>query len=166
LLRRFVRQDDGAAAVEFAMVLLPFLTFLFLIIETAIVFFAQQALETAVTNAARLVMTGQAQNAKFTQDSFKTAVCQQITALFDCAGSMYIDVQTYSSFSGINNTVQYDADGKPITNYNPGSQSQIVVVRLMYPWPITVPLVRMYLADPSASTRLLVATAAFQNEPF
>lgn len=166
LLRKFVRQDDGAAAVEFAMVLLPFLTFLFLIIETAIVFFAQQVLETAVSDSARLIMTGQAQTAKFTQDSFKTAVCERVKGLFDCAGKMYVDVQTYTSFSGISSTVPLDANGKPLTIYQPGQPSDIVVVRLMYQWPIAAPLVRMYLADASVSTRLLVATAAFRNEPF
>jgi len=145
---------------------LPFLTFLFLIMETAIVFFAQQVLETAVSDSARLIMTGQAQTAKFTQDSFKTAVCARVKALFDCTGSMYVDVRTYTSFSGITSTVPLDANGKPVTTYQPGQPSDIVVVRLMYQWPITAPLVRMYLADASASTRLLVATAAFRNEPY
>lgn len=37
---RFVRQQDGAAAVEFALVALPFLALTFAILETALVFFA------------------------------------------------------------------------------------------------------------------------------
>ncbi len=165
-LRRFLRHDGGATAVEFGAILLPFLTIIFLIIETAIVFFAQQALETAVSNAARLVLTGQAQSSGLTASTFKTTVCNQIMALFDCANNMYIDVETYSSFSTINPAVQYDASGNPITNYAPGNPGDIVVVRLMYPWPIVVPLVQSYLASPNSSTRLLIATAAFRNEPY
>ena len=44
------------------------------IMETAIIFFAGQALETAVADSSRLIMTGQAQNASYTASSFKTAV--------------------------------------------------------------------------------------------
>src|SRR5580692_1890976 len=57
--RRFARHQGGATAVEFALVLLPFLALMFGIIETALVFFADQTLETAVANSARLILTGQ-----------------------------------------------------------------------------------------------------------
>ena len=58
---------------------------MFAIMETAIVFFASQTLETAVADSARLIMTGQAQTQSFTQAQFKTAVCAKILGLFDCA---------------------------------------------------------------------------------
>jgi len=38
LLRRFVRQQDGSAAVEFGFIALPFLGLTFAILETALVF--------------------------------------------------------------------------------------------------------------------------------
>src|SRR5712692_11686541 len=44
--RRLIKQQDGAAAVEFALVAAPFLALVFAIMETAVVFFAGQALET------------------------------------------------------------------------------------------------------------------------
>ena len=64
LSMRFVRRDDGATVIEFAIVIMPFLALLFAILETALVFFAGQVLETAVTDASRLVMTGQATSAQ------------------------------------------------------------------------------------------------------
>ena len=64
-MRRFARGDDGAAAVEFGMVAAPFLALMFAIMETALVFFAGQTLETAVADSARLIMTGQAQSQSF-----------------------------------------------------------------------------------------------------
>src|SRR2546423_8157823 len=97
-VRRFARGEDGAAAVEFAIVAAPFLALMFAIMETALVFFASQTLETAVADSARLIMTGQAQNASMTQAAFKTAVCAKINGLFDCASGLQIDVKTYSSF--------------------------------------------------------------------
>jgi Flp pilus assembly protein TadG len=59
-LSRFGRSQDGSAAVEFALVATPFFALLFAIIETALVFFADQALDTAVQSTARLLRTGQA----------------------------------------------------------------------------------------------------------
>ena len=75
LVRRFVRQQDGSAAVEFSMVAIPFLGLTFAILETALVFFAGQTLETAVTDSARLIMTGQAQTGGWSKEDFKNAVC-------------------------------------------------------------------------------------------
>ena len=46
VLRRFRRNRRGSAAVEFALVAPLFFALLFAIIETAIVFFAGQVLET------------------------------------------------------------------------------------------------------------------------
>src|ERR1700752_4796562 len=97
-LRAFARRDDGATAVEFAIVLAPFLAMLFAILETALVFFAGQTLETAVTASARLILTGQAQTASYTQEKFKEEVCARIHGLFDCAGGMVVDVQKYALF--------------------------------------------------------------------
>jgi Flp pilus assembly protein TadG len=169
LLRRFGRRQEGSAAVEFAFVLLPFLGILLMTMETALYFLAQQTLETAVADSGRLIMTGQAQS--YTADQFKSAVCARIYALFDCANGMYVDVRDYSSGSAIGTSVQYDSQGKPVTQYQPGASgnqsSDIVVVRLIYKWPIVTPMVQTYLADtPSSTTRTLVATAAFRNEPY
>ena len=78
LARRFMRRQDGAAAVEFALVALPFLALTFAILETALVFFAGQTLEAAAADPARLIMTGQAQTGGFDKDAFKAAVCQKV----------------------------------------------------------------------------------------
>ncbi len=166
--RRFVRHQDGATAVEFALVVAPFLALVFAIMETAIVFFAGQALETAAADSARLIMTGQAQNAGYNQAAFKTAVCNKIYGLFSCSSGLYIDVKSYSSFASV-------STAKPINNgvfdssnfgYAPGGPGDIVVVRLMYQWPVYVSLLGINLSDVSGGKRLLMATYAFRNEPY
>ena len=73
----------------------------FAIIETAIVFFAGQALETAAADSARLIMTGQAQNAGYDQTKFKQAVCGKIYGLFNCNGGLSVDVKNYPTFASI-----------------------------------------------------------------
>jgi len=168
MVRRFVRREDGAAAVEFAMVAAPFLALMFAIMETALVFFASQTLETAVADSARLIMTGQAQSQSFSQAQFKTAVCAKIGGLFDCAGGLQIDVKTYSSFGSVDNSAPLDANGNLKTNfgYQPGGPGDIVVVRLMYQWPVYASLLGFNLGDMSGNKRLIMATAAFRNEPY
>jgi Flp pilus assembly protein TadG len=166
--RRLFRDKDGSAAVEFGLIAAPFLAVVFAIMETAIVFFAGQALETAAYDSARLIMTGQAQTQGYNQAQFKTAVCNKIYGLFNCSGSMYVDVKSYTTFASI-------SSAKPITagafdtssfGYTPGGPGDIVVVRLMYQWPVYVSLLGLNLADTSGSKRLLMSTVAFRNEPY
>jgi Flp pilus assembly protein TadG len=166
-LRRFHRNRRGSAAVEFALVAPVFFALLFAIIETAIVFFASQVLETITQISGRYVMTGQAQSLTPTAAQFKTYVCGQIPALFTCA-NLYVDVQSYPSFTAVTFNTQIDAANNFVVpaNYSPGTQGQIVVVRLFYQWPLFVTGLGYNISNLSGSKRLLVATAAFQNEPF
>jgi len=167
-VRRFARGEEGIAAVEFGIVAAPFLALMFAIMETALVFFASQTLETAVADSARLIMTGQAQSSNFTQAQFKSAVCAKILGLFDCANGIQIDVKTYSNFSAISTSKPVDSNGNLLNNftYTPGSPGDIVVVRLMYQWPVYVSLLGFSLNDMAGNKRLIIATAAFRNEPY
>jgi Flp pilus assembly protein TadG len=165
---RFRRNQRGSAAVEFALVAPLFFALLFAIIETGMVFFATQSLETAVQDSARMILTGQAQTANLTKITFKkNVVCAHVNVLFDCANGVYVDVQSYSSFSNV-------SISDPLTNgtfvdntqYNPGGPGDIVVVRLFYQWPLFVTGLGYNIANVGGSKRLLSATAAFKNEPY
>jgi Flp pilus assembly protein TadG len=165
---RLARQQEGSAAVEFAMVAAPFIALLFAIIETAIVFFASQTLEAAASDSARLVMTGQAQTQGFDAAKFKTAVCERIYAIFDCSGGMSVDVRTFSNFSSVDTAKPIDAKGNVdlTAQYNPGGPGDIVLVRLLYQYPVWVNLFGYGLANVSGGKYLMVATSAFRNEPY
>lgn len=168
ILRRFRRNKKGAAAVEFALVAPMFFAVLFAIIEMALVFFASQILETVTQDTSRLIMTGQAQNAAFTQAQFKNAVCAKLVTMFDCVNGISIDVQSYKAFSTVDISDPIDA-GKnfvPPNNYLPGGPGDIVVVRLFYKWPLYVTGLGFNIANVGTNQKLLTATAAFQNEPY
>jgi Flp pilus assembly protein TadG len=165
-VRRLVRNQSGAAAVEFSFVAIPFFTLLFAIMETSLVFFAGQTLQTAVTDSARLIMTGQANS--FDANQFKTAVCGKIYSLFKCADA-YVDVRTFATFSAISLP-------KPVTGagafdpskiqYSTSAAGNIVVVQVYYKWPVFLSLYGFNLADLPDKHRLLSGAAAFKNEPF
>jgi Flp pilus assembly protein TadG len=167
-LRRFRRNRRGSAAVEFALVAPVFFALLFAIIETAIVFFAGQVLETVTQDSARMIMTGQAQNAGYTQAQFKTYICGKINVLFDCVNGIYVDVKSYPGFSSISITDPIDASKNfvPPNSYSAGGPGDIVVVRLFYQWPLFVTGLGYNISNLSGSKRLLSATAAFRNEPY
>jgi Flp pilus assembly protein TadG len=166
--RRLFKQQDGAAAVEFAMVAAPFLALVFAIMETAVVFFAGQALETAVADSARLIMTGQAQTQGMSQTAFKNAVCAKIYGLFDCQNGVSVDVKTFASFGSVTMSNPVDAQGNFQGNfgYQPGGPGDLVVVRLFYQYPVYVSLLGFGLSNVNGGKRLLAATAAFRNEPY
>jgi Flp pilus assembly protein TadG len=172
LLRRFRRDRRGSLAVEFALVAPVFFALLFAIIETAIVFFAGQVLETVTQTSARQIMTGQAQNAALTQAQFKTqVVCPAgslASMLFDCVNGIYIDVESYPAFTSVTINSQIDGSNNFINNmqYSPGGPGDIVVVRMFYQWPLFVTGLGYNISNLSGSKRLLVATAAFKNEPY
>jgi Flp pilus assembly protein TadG len=167
--RAFARDSKGATAVEFALVGAPFLALLIALIQTFLVFFAQELLESVVNQSARLVMTGQIQSQQMSQATFQQTVCNQIKILFNCSGIM-VDMQVASSWSSTNTampTLTFDANGA-VTNawqFNPGNAGDIVVLRVMYVWPVMLGPLGFNLSNISNGNRLMMSSAAFQNEP-
>ncbi|HVY19642.1 MAG TPA: TadE/TadG family type IV pilus assembly protein [Bauldia sp.] len=174
LFDRFGRNDAGATAVEFSLVALPFIALMFAIIETALAFFAQNYFEDTLARTARLVRTGQAQQVSTNVDQFKALMCLKLSPMFNCPGGLTLDVRTYSSFGSITLSIPTIPAGQPNagnldtsnTQYNLGKGGDIVLVRAYYAWPVFVNRLGNNLATMPNGTRLLVATAAFRNEPF
>lgn len=169
-LKGFARREDGAAAVEFAIVAAPFIGLLVATLQTTLAFFAGQVLESAVADASRAIMTGSAQNQQTSQAAFAQLVCSKVQALFDCGGLM-VDVQTTTSFSTANTgmpTLTYNAQGNVTNNwsYSPGNPGDIVVMRVMYLWPVVLGPLGFTLANQSNGKLLLMSTAVFKNEPY
>jgi Flp pilus assembly protein TadG len=167
IFRRFRRNRRGSAAVEFALVAPVFFALLFAIIETGLMFFASQVLETITQDSARMILTGQAQIGGLSQAQFQTYVCSRIPALFTCA-NVYVDVESYPAFTSVTINSQIDGSSNFINNmkYCPGNAGDIVVVRLFYQWPQFVTGLGYNISNLSGNKRLLAATAAFRNEPF
>src|SRR4029453_6061458 len=94
LLRRFRRDRRGSAPVEFARFAPPFFALLVAIIETSIVFFAGQVLETGLQDSARLLYTHQAQDQGMTAQQFKDDLCARVAVLMTCS-IVGVDVKFY-----------------------------------------------------------------------
>jgi Flp pilus assembly protein TadG len=167
-IRSFSRNRRGSAAVEFAMIAVPFFMMLFAIVETGLVFFAQQGLESATQDTSRLLLTGQAQTAGFSQSQFKNALCANLSTMFDCTNGIYINVTNYSNFGAVAPTTPIDASGNFVNafSYSPGGSGVITLVQVYYMWPLFVTTLGYNAANVNGHYRLLTATAAFRNEPY
>jgi Flp pilus assembly protein TadG len=166
---KLARCEDASAGIEFAVVATPFLALLFAIMETALLFLANQTLETAAQNAGRLILTGQAQNQGYGMQSFQQAVCSSLASFFNC-NNVLIDVRTVPNFSSANTCAPVQ-NGQIQNNFGftPGNPGDIVVVRVMYQWPVYVSLLGLSSAlagNMSNSNALVMATASFRNEPY
>ena len=165
-IRRFLGRGEGATAVEFALVAPAFIALLFAILQTALVFFAQQALQTATLQAARQIMTGQAQSANMTQSQFQAAVCANAAGLLKCSG-VYAAVQTFTTFPNVTmfNPISAGKFSSSNMPFSPGAPGDVEVVQVFYQWPVWPGPLSFTLANASGNTDVIVATAAFRNEP-
>jgi Flp pilus assembly protein TadG len=166
-VRDFARSRHGATAVEFALVAAPFFALLIAILQTALVFLAQQLLQTATTQAERLILTGQAQSQNLTATQFRQDVCGYASALFTCSG-IYVNVQTFTSFSGMTqmSPLQNGTFSANSMNYSMGGAGDIVLLQVFYQWPVVLGPLGFNLTNMNGNSRLLVGTAVFRNEPY
>lgn len=170
--RRFKRAKRGSAAVEFALVLMPFFLLTFGLAEVAMLGFAQTSLDFAVSEVAREIRTGQAQMSGRTQGQIQTELCDELNnfLIMGCDGNLYLDVDRFDSFVAANNGAndpiqnnQFNAGGM---GYTPGAPSDIVVVRAYYRWKIMTPLFEPVFQNISGGERIIVSTMMFRNEPY
>jgi Flp pilus assembly protein TadG len=165
---RFCAAEQGATAVEFALIAPPFIAMLFAVIQTTLFLFAQQALQNAAVEAGRMFMTGSAQTSGLTQTQFNNDVCPMVSALFTCS-KLLVNVATYSSFSAASTSAPaLYSGGSPITSgtYSPGTQGEIMVVQLAYPWPIVGMPLGSVLANTGYGTTEIMGVTAFRVEPY
>jgi Flp pilus assembly protein TadG len=163
---------SGAAAVEFA-IIAPFLfLFLFGIIETGVIFFAQSTLQNAADDAARLVRTGQAQAQNMTQAQFVARICGEMSGLIStstCTSNLQVDMESFSNFTTANYNNVLNQNGSlndQQMQYSTGGACDVVLVRAFYPWSIMTPLMAPLLQNLPNGQYLLAAAESFRNEPY
>jgi Flp pilus assembly protein TadG len=174
--KHFALCQKGATALEFALVAAPFLALLVALFETALVFFAGRVLDEVTEEASRYILTGQAQQSNMTQAQFENYICTSantaalVSALFNC-NNLMVNVENYADFASASTstpTLSFNANGavNNAWNYSPGTPGSIVVVQVMYQWPIVLGPLGFNLSNLANGNRLLVSTAVFKSEPY
>jgi len=173
---RWLRDNRGAAAVEFAIVALPFLMFVMGIIGISFYFFTANALEHGVEAAARQIRTGQAQKNDLTVGQFRELVCDAAGSYIDCE-KVRIVIRHHEEWSGVTPAPCQDADGNlvpsigsagdDVADYS-GEASQAVLITLCYPWDLAEFFGFLHLGSGADGTgpAIIQATTAFRTEPY
>jgi len=165
-VRRFRGAEQGATAVEFALIAPAFIATLVALLQTCVFLFAQMALQNAAQQAGRLFMTGQAQNNNWSASTVVSKVCP--AALFNCS-SLIIVVQNYSSFASANTSApQLYNNGQPVTSfaYDPGNPGDVMVVQLVYPWSVVSGPLGFLLSNLPNGAAEMMGVSAFRVEPY
>jgi Flp pilus assembly protein TadG len=176
---RFRKDENGATAVEFAFVALPFFMLLFGILELAIVFFVNSALVHATSEAGRVLRTGNFQ-ACGGQDEFKALVCENMKGMASCWKNVRVDVVQGDSFKTIalpgipdpvarvaGQTGQAAIPQTPNGQFDANAAGDMLVVRSTFYYPLALPPVLTRLDIPKGSgVHTMTSTTAFRNEPF
>lgn len=172
VFRRFGANRRGSAAIQFALVAPLFFALLFAIVEVAMVFFANQILETGTQDTARSILTHQLQDNTATAAQAQKVhddLCGRVNILLSCGGVL-LDVRSYPTNTQFTVPPLFDAGGNAITaNFTfqlpAANSSNIVVVRTFYKWPLLFTNLGFSLANIGTDKRLLTATSAFRVEP-
>lgn len=184
-LARLSGEADGAAAVEFALVSLPFLALCGAIFQVAFQIWATQNFDRALQNAVRTIFTGQFQQANMGETdpvkllaALKTTMCGPTNAtivnIFNCR-AVKIDVATASTFSSATPASPVNVGTGTWnttfgTNYACAAPGTIVIVTAAVQFPTFFNLMglntRQFTTGSEAGSSLLISTAVFRTEPY
>jgi len=167
---RLSKGRSGSAAVEFAMVALPFLALIMGILEISMIYLVSTTLENATSDVARQIRTGQLQTTGgATAATFTASICSELSWLgSSCASKLYVDVRTFSTFANVTqpSPVNNGAVDPTALQFQLGAAGDIVLVRAFYQWTLFTPVLDGMAATLNGGSTLITATAAFKNEPY
>jgi Flp pilus assembly protein TadG len=165
-LGRFGRAQSAATAVEFAMIAPLLFALLLASTQIAVIFIAQSYIQTVAEATERSVLTNQ--TAALTSSQFKTLVCNNVGALFNC-NNLIISLQVApTTQAGISTALPtFNASGTmtstpTIASIPPNTQALLII---MYQWPVIAGPLGAYFGTLGNGAYLLTATEVFQTEP-
>jgi Flp pilus assembly protein TadG len=165
--KALLRNDDGVAAVEFALLVFPFLLFLFCILDMALMFFVDSALDSALHMAAREVRVGTAHSGSWDLAKFKSTVCNNMALSFGCEDELLVTTTTMSDFSSMNFTSAFSGGVLSVSeSFSPGSSGDYVMIQAFLPWSSLLAKLGADVNTLADGSYVLSAAAVFRNEPF
>ena len=171
---RLKRDEDGATAIEFAIVALPFFMFIFALVGISMYFFDMTSIDKGMDKQSREIRTGQAQSTNMTVSDFKTKVCATAGTWIKCP-KMQIFVQHFPDWSSVQPQACVSAGGQIVTNSASGSDkiaqysgsaSEVVLVTACYKWDFTQKLPFLRLGNMSDKSMMMQTATAFRTEPY
>jgi Flp pilus assembly protein TadG len=189
-LTRFLRERTGAAALEFALLAVPFLLLVFATFETFFAYAGEQLMANAVETMGRKIRTGeitfgQGKSTDVTETEFRQIFCDEISILSMCSSTeaatpakLYLDVRQFASFADmpreiprVSTDAYADLDTSDF-DFAPGGPGSKNMVRAYYRWQIMTDIMRPFITNirpankPIPTDYLIIWTSAFENEDY
>lgn len=177
----FLRNRDGATALEFTMLAPIFIGMLFSLFEIGLYYYSTAVVEETVTKASRQIRTGQAIAAKdpdaddacaVEKDCFYDYICDPLKHFGRCSSNLSVEVVEFSSWKDLNDDLSemncpdslgYNYDDM---TYDRGEQLSIVRVRICYIIDTVNPGLGLNLSQTEQGKRAIISQIVFRNEPY
>ncbi|WP_312359841.1 TadE/TadG family type IV pilus assembly protein [Ensifer sp.] len=188
IFRRLFRNREGAAAIEFTILAIPFMMVLFASIETFIAFTGEQLLMSATDTMARKIRTGEitfqvGKPGYKSNEQFRQAFCDEISVMMTCSATettlpnkLYIDVRPVTDLAkfpdAVPRTTTSNSSDVSVADFKfaPGGPGTTNMMRAFYRWSVITDLVRPFITNlrPAGTSMpkdyLMVSTAIFRTE--
>jgi Flp pilus assembly protein TadG len=173
-IKTYFVAENGATAVEFALIAPPFFWMFMSMFETGLMLFSEFALQSGVQEAGRKIRTGQAYNSGWTANEFVAEVCESATIIRECEQRLSVYVRSVpATFDALKSSLPENKltigpsapGGAPIRTYNHGNASTATGVFVTLDWDFIVPFMSPF-GNIDSGSRRLVAYSIFLNEPF
>jgi len=189
LVRRYRDCEDGANALEFAMISPVLFLLVMGIVEIGLMMSAQHTLESATYVASRTGRTGFVETGKTQEQTIMESLKDRASPLLSTKGTsmddLVVTAKTYTNFDDISKPEPFTDtngngvrdDGESFTDINGngewdedrgrvgfGDAGEIVVYTATYPWKFVTPLVGQFFGPDG--TYMVTARAVVKNEPF
>jgi Flp pilus assembly protein TadG len=165
--KKFLKDRKGAAALEYALLGLPFVLLMLTTFDLSIYFFRDHVLQASAAAGARVVRTGQVARAPDPAATFRTAVCDAAAPAFSCT-ELVFDVRPWPNFAAIGTIpeVTFDQNGAP-TNavFQLGAPSEVQTIRIVAHHRFVTPFFEDAFAAAGGEV-LLSSTVIIRGEPW
>ncbi len=168
--RKLGRDEAGSPAVEFALVFPIFIGVVLATLQAGTIFLAKAFFESGAEAAARVVLTNQ--TSSLTAAQFKTEICNQLTALFNC-GQVIVELEPMPAGTTNISTLlpTFDSHGNLVgsptvaVGANAGAAGTDMLLVVMYPWPVYGGPLGLNFSNMGSGKMLMSSTQVFRIEP-
>tara|TARA_Y100001001_G_scaffold141640_1_gene145822 strand:+ start:777 stop:1325 length:549 start_codon:yes stop_codon:yes gene_type:complete len=168
-VKSFVAKRSAVTAVEFALVGLPFTILMVGLLELGLAFGAASLLEGGTSDAARMIRTGQVQDAGDPEVAFRDALCGHVDALIPCGDIIYevITLPNQDFTETPNFPPNYDVDGNLNGGgFDPGAENDVVLIRSFYRYPFVTLQLGSLMSPNGTNSMPMQTTRVIRNEPY
>jgi Flp pilus assembly protein TadG len=168
--RKLAGDEAGSPAVEFALVFPIFIGVVLATLQAGTIFLAKAYFESGAETAARVVLTNQ--TSSLTAAQFKTEICDQLTALFNC-GQVTVELEPVPAGTTNIGTLlpTFDSRGNLVgtptmdVGANSGAAGTDMLLVVMYPWPVYGGPLGLNFSNMGNGKMLMTSTQVFRIEP-